>query len=96
MHKSNNHLYAQVVDDTANEGKGHTLAYYSTLNMRKEGAAPGDDGEPLAVPRMVGGKVAEMAKSKGVEKVVFDKGGHLYHGKVAAIAEGARAAGLDF
>ena len=96
VHKSNNHMYAQVVDDTANEGKGHTLASYSTLNMKKDGAAPGDDAEALAVPRLVGGKVAELAKSKGVEKVVFDKGGHLYHGKVAAVADGARAAGLDF
>ena len=59
-------------------------------------AAPGDDAEALAAPRLVGGKVAELAKSKGVEKVVFDKGGHLYHGKVAAVADGARAAGLDF
>ena len=95
--RSNNHIYAQVIDDTANDGKGHTLVSY---NSRKADVAEGlEDGASTATQEaatIVGKRVAELALAQDVEKVVFDKGGHLYHGRVAAVAEGARAGGLDF
>jgi large subunit ribosomal protein L18 len=86
--RSARHMVAQVVDDAA----GRTLASASTMESDLRGAS--DD--KTAKARKVGQKVAERAKAAGVETVVFDRGGHRYHGRVAALADGAREAGLDF
>jgi large subunit ribosomal protein L18 len=85
VYRSNRHIYAQVIDDV----EGRTLASASTL---LEGVA-GDD--PTARAKAVGQTVAEKAKEAGVSSVVFDRGGFKYHGKVKAVAEGARQAGLE-
>lgn len=86
--RSARHMTAQVVDDTV----GRTLASASTMEADLRGAS--DD--KTAKARKVGQLVAERAKSAGVEAVVFDRGGHRFHGRVAALAEGARESGLDF
>lgn len=86
--RSARHMVAQVVDDAV----GRTLASASTMEADLRGAS--DD--KTAKARKVGQMVAERAKAAGVETVVFDRGGHRYHGRVAALAEGAREAGLDF
>jgi len=86
--RSARHMVAQVVDDTA----GRTLASASTMETDLRGAA--DD--KTAKARKVGQLVADRAKKAGVEAVVFDRGGNKYHGRVAALAEGAREGGLDF
>jgi large subunit ribosomal protein L18 len=80
-------IYAQVVDDR----KGHTLVAASSLD-RSAGIAGGN----LAGAKAVGKLVAERAKDKGILRVVFDRGGYLYHGRVKALAEAAREAGLEF
>ena len=89
IYRSNKHLTAQVIDDDA----GRTLASASTLeaDFRKQ-----QSGGNVAAATAVGALVAERAKQAGVSAVVFDRGGFLYHGRVAAIAEAARAAGLEF
>ncbi|MEY2989581.1 MAG: 50S ribosomal protein L18 [Candidatus Nanopelagicales bacterium] len=86
--RSARHMVAQVVDDAA----GRTLASASTMEADFRAATE----DKTAKARKVGQKVAERAKAAGVETVVFDRGGHRYHGRVAALAEGAREAGLDF
>lgn len=87
--RSNNHIYAQVIDDE----QGMTLAAASTM----EASLRGEPGRlTVAKARTVGQLVAERAKAKGVTKVVFDRGGYRYHGRVAALADGAREAGLEF
>jgi large subunit ribosomal protein L18 len=88
--KSGRHIYAQIIDD----GNGATLAHASSLDagLRKESAK----GANKAAAGKVGGLVAERAKKAGVKQVVFDRGGYRYHGRVKALAEGARAAGLEF
>ncbi len=86
--RSARHVVAQIVDDT----KGHTLASASTMEVDLRGAS--DD--KTAKARKVGQLVAERAKQAGVETVVFDRGGNRYHGRVAALADGAREGGLDF
>lgn len=83
--RSARHIYAQVIDDA----KGHTLAAASTVADKITGAKKDAAAK-------VGELVAERAKSAGIETVVFDRGGFLYHGRVAAIAEAARKAGLKF
>lgn len=80
------HIYVQVIDDDA----GRTLAAAST---RKKGAKHGAN---VAHAKIVGTAVAEAAKSKGITRVVFDRGGAKYHGKVKALADAAREAGLQF
>ena len=85
--RSNANIYAQVIDDV----NGVTLASASTLDKDFEGAA----GNAEAAKK-VGLKVAERALAKGIETVVFDRGGYVYHGRVAALAEGAREGGLKF
>jgi large subunit ribosomal protein L18 len=89
IYRSNKHLTAQVIDDDA----GRTVASASTLeaDFRKK-----QSGSNVAAATAVGALVAERAKQAGVSAVVFDRGGFLYHGRVAAIAEAARAAGLEF
>lgn len=84
--RSARHITAQVVDD----GIGQTVASASTL----EAALRGTDGDKTAKARKVGELVAERAKAAGIEAVVFDRGGNKYHGRVAAVADGARENGL--
>jgi large subunit ribosomal protein L18 len=84
--RSSTNMYAQVIDDT----RGTTLVAASSL---EDGAATGSKSERA---RRVGELVAERARAAGVEKVVFDRGGFLYHGRVKAVADGARANGLEF
>jgi large subunit ribosomal protein L18 len=86
--RSARHVFVQVVDDTA----GTTLASASTM----EADLRSFDGDKSAKARKVGELVASRAKSAGVEAVVFDRGGNKYHGRVAALAEGAREGGLAF
>ena len=86
VHRSGRHIYAQVIDD---EG-GRTLAAASTLVAHEGGTAD------IAAASAVGKRVAEAAKAAGVTQVVFDRGGFLFHGRVKALAEAAREAGLEF
>ncbi|MEU1604221.1 50S ribosomal protein L18 [Micromonospora matsumotoense] len=86
--RSLRHIVAQIVDDT----KGHTLASASTLDASLRGA----EGDKSALAGKVGGLLAERAKAAGVSKVVFDRGGNRYAGRVAALADAAREAGLEF
>lgn len=86
--RSTRHLFVQVVDDTA----GTTLASASTM----EADLRAFDGDKSAKAKKVGELLASRAKSAGVEAVVFDRGGNKYHGRVAALAEGAREGGLAF
>ena len=85
--RSTRHLFAQVVDDT----EGKTLACASTM----EGDLRSFDGDKTAKAKKVGELLAERAKAAGVEAVVFDRGGNKYHGRIAAIADGAREGGLS-
>ena len=87
VHYSNQHVYAQVIDDVA----GRTLAAASTLDKSVEKAASN-----VACAAQVGALVAERAKAANISAVVFDRGGHLYHGKIKALADAAREAGLKF
>jgi large subunit ribosomal protein L18 len=80
-------MVAQVVDDT----RGHTLASASTMEVDLRGL----DGDKTAKARRVGELLAERARAAGVEAVVFDRGGNRYHGRVAAVADGAREGGLS-
>jgi large subunit ribosomal protein L18 len=86
--RSARHILAQVIDDTA----GRTLASASTMEADLRGAA----GDKSAKAKQVGGLVAERAKAAGVEQVVFDRAGNKYHGRIAALADGAREGGLGF
>ncbi len=87
VYYSNQHIYAQVIDDTA----GRTLFSASTLDKSFENGTSNVESA-----RKVGQLLAERAKSANVSAVVFDRGGHLYHGKVKALADAAREAGLQF
>jgi large subunit ribosomal protein L18 len=85
--RSEANIYAQVIDDT----KGVTLVSASSLDKEIEGY-----GGNIQAAEAVGKLVAQRAKDKGIESVVFDRGGYLYHGRVKALAEGAREGGLKF
>jgi len=87
VHSSTQHVYAQVIDDVA----GRTLAAASTLDKTVEKSASN-----VACAAQVGALVAERAKAANISAVVFDRGGHLYHGKIKALADAAREAGLQF
>ncbi|GAA5482373.1 50S ribosomal protein L18 [Haloferula sargassicola] len=87
VHYSNQHVYAQIIDDAA----GRTLASASTMDKGVEKSASNVD-----CAATVGKLIAERAKEANVSAVVFDRGGHLYHGKIKALAEAAREAGLQF
>ena len=89
VYKSLKHIYAQVVDDHA----GRTLAFASSLSKELKGK---DEGDKKADAARVGKLIAEKAKAAKVEQVVFDRNGFPYHGRVAAVAEAAREAGLKF
>ena len=86
VHRSGRHIYAQVIDDAA----GRTVASASTLEKDVRGTS----GANIAAATAVGTRVAEAAKAAGVTQVVFDRGGFLFHGRVKALAEAARGAGL--
>ena len=88
VHRSGKHIYAQVIDDAA----GKTLASASTLEKDVRGTS----GANIDAATQVGKRVAEAAKQAGVTQVVFDRGGFLFHGRVKALAEAAREAGLEF
>jgi large subunit ribosomal protein L18 len=85
--RSVNHIYAQIIDDQ----QGHTIVAAASTEKVLKGKGGNIDGA-----KMIGQAVAERAKSKGVTKVVFDRGGYQYHGRVKALADAARAAGLEF
>ena len=85
--RSENHIYAQVIDDVA----GHTLVSASSVEKEFEG-----NGGNVEAAKKVGLKVAERALQKGIETVVFDRGGYIYHGRVQALADAAREGGLKF
>ena len=84
VYRSLNHIYAQVIDDQA----GQTLVSASTIKMKT--------GGNVAAAKEIGKAVAEKAVEKGIKKVVFDRGGYLYHGRIKALADAAREAGLEF
>ncbi len=87
VHRSQQHIYAQVIDDAA----GRTIAAASTLEKDFSGA-----GATVAAAATIGKLLAERAKAAGVSKVVFDRGGFLFHGRVKALADAAREGGLEF
>src|SRR5919202_1866440 len=87
--RSLQHIYCQVIDDTT----GTTLAAASTIEAELRSGVSGTKTERA---RAVGRTIAERAKAQGIDAVVFDRGGYLYHGRVKALADGAREAGLEF
>jgi len=88
--RSSKHIYAQVIDDVS----GTTLAHASTLSKDLRGSLDGDTKVEAA--KKVGALIAKICKSKKIDKVVFDRNGYLYHGRVSALAQAAREEGLDF
>jgi large subunit ribosomal protein L18 len=88
--RSAKHIYAQVVDDVA----GKTVAHASTLSRQVRGDVT--DVSKLEAAKKVGQTIAQLLLAKGIDKVVFDRNGYLYHGRVRALADAARAAGLKF
>jgi large subunit ribosomal protein L18 len=89
VHRSNKHLVAQVIDDDT----GRTLAAASTVEADQRAAGSGGTVDAAA---RIGTLVAERAKAAGIDRVVFDRGGFIYHGRIAALAAAARDAGLEF
>ena len=93
VYRSSNNIYVQVIDDLA----GRTLAAASSLDAGLRGdKASKSAGGNVEAAKAVGTLIADRAKAAGVTKVVFDRGGYLYHGRVQALADGARENGLDF
>jgi large subunit ribosomal protein L18 len=90
VYRSLNHIYVQVIDDV----EGKTIAQASTIEGRTKGQR--STGGNVASAKEVGKRIAERAKQKGITKVVFDRGGYLYHGRIKALADAAREAGLQF
>jgi large subunit ribosomal protein L18 len=86
VYRSLNHIYAQVIDDQ----KGETLVSASTLQAKAK------TGGNVVAAKEIGKTIAEQAVAKGIKQVVFDRGGYLYHGRVKALADAAREAGLEF
>jgi len=89
VYRSVSHVYAQVIDDT----KGATLVSAGSI---EKGKGAGKTGGNVASAKEIGKLIAERAKEKGIKKVVFDRGGYLYHGRIKALADAAREAGLEF
>jgi large subunit ribosomal protein L18 len=87
--KSNKHIYAQIIDDVA----GTTMVAMSTV---EKGFEKGDAKGKIGVAKLVGKIIAERAMAVGISKVVFDRGGYIYHGRVKSLSEGAREGGLQF
>ena len=107
--RSGNHIYAQVIDDVSNRtvvaASSREAEAAETLRSVEVNGQPGDVPEPLKgiienrrvqQARAVGYLIAQRAKALGIKQVVFDRGGYIYHGRVAALAQGAREGGLDF
>ena len=90
VYRSNAHIYVQVIDDVSQ----HTLVSASTLEADLKGQL--DSGANCKASTVVGKLIAERSLKKGIKQVVFDRGGNLYHGRVKALADAAREAGLDF
>jgi large subunit ribosomal protein L18 len=88
VYRSNRHISAQVIDDIS----GRTIASASSVEGELSGGSTGNSDAAAKVGKLV----AERAKAAGVERVVFDRGGFLYHGRIAAVADAAREAGLEF
>lgn len=86
--RSSKHIYVQAIDD----GRGHTLAHASSRDAVIRSAVP--SGGNIAAAKQVGGAIAAKLKSAGIGSVVFDRGGHLYHGRVRAVADAVREAGI--
>jgi large subunit ribosomal protein L18 len=94
VYRSENHIYAQLIDDA----KGVTLVSATSVEKGK-GGKKGDKrptGGNVSSAKEVGKLIADRAKDKGIKKVVFDRGGYLYHGRIKALADAAREAGLEF
>jgi len=89
VYRTNKHLSVQLIDDDS----GRTLAAASTVEA---GLRSSGNGSSVGAAAKVGQLIAERAKAAGIEKVVFDRGGYLYHGRIAAVAAAAREAGLEF
>ena len=88
--RSSKHIYAQVVDDAA----GSTIAHASTLSRDVRGGL--DEANKTDAAKKVGAAIAKLLLSKGIKRIVFDRNGYLYHGRVRALADAAREAGLQF
>ncbi len=88
--RSSKHIYAQVVDDVA----GKTLAHASTLTKTVKGSV--GEANKTDAAKLVGHAIADLLKKQGIQKVVFDRNGYLYHGRIRALADAAREAGLKF
>ncbi len=88
--RSAKHIYAQVIDDTT----GQTVAHASTLSKDLKGTL--DNDKKVDAAKKVGALIAKICKSKKIDRVVFDRNGYLYHGRVSALAQAAREAGLEF
>jgi large subunit ribosomal protein L18 len=88
--RSARHIYAQVIDDAS----GKTLAHASTLSKDLRGTLEEDN--KVAAAKKVGALIAKICKSKKIDRVVFDRNGYMYHGRVSALAQAAREAGLEF
>jgi len=86
VYRSNNDIYAQIIDDAAK----HTLVAFSSRQLK------GATGNKVDKSKLVGAELAKIAAAKGISQVVFDRNGFLYHGRVKALAEGAREGGLKF
>ncbi len=90
MYRSLGHIYAQVIDDQS----GRTLVSASSLDKLTRGQTKG--GGNVAAAKVVGKAIAERARAAGIQQVVFDRGGYKYHGRIQALANAAREAGLNF
>ncbi|HEY3284752.1 MAG TPA: 50S ribosomal protein L18 [Armatimonadota bacterium] len=90
--RSGRHIYAQIIDDS----RGHTLVAASSVQPDVQQDLGRKIGPGVAASKVVGAAVARKAKDQGITKVVFDRGGYLYHGRVKALADAAREAGLEF
>ena len=88
--RSNEHIYAQIIDDRTSK----TLVSCSTLD--RDIKLSSENGRTCTASRLIGKKLAELSKKKNITKIVFDRGPYLYHGRIKALAEGARAGGLEF
>ena len=88
VYRSVNHIYAQIIDD----GERVTLVAASTVEQAWRGRTGGN----IAAAKEIGKLIADRAKEKGIKRVVFDRGGYIYHGRVRSLAEAAREAGLEF
>lgn len=90
VYRSNGHMYAQVINDR----EGRTLV--SACSLAQQAREEGKGGNTVAAAKLVGKMIAERARAAGIEQVVFDRGGYMYHGRVEALANAAREAGLKF